>query len=73
MALAEEMPRRAAEWAAIVDRYGLRAPRSLDEFVGQSFVYADLLLGLRPRPRADAAAREHDQDPPGRLHRVPRQ
>ena len=45
MALAEEMPRRAAEWEAIVDRYGLRAPRSLDEFVGQSFVYADLLLG----------------------------
>ena len=45
MALAEEMPRRAAEWEAIVDRYGLRAPRSLDAFVGQSFVYADLLLG----------------------------
>ena len=32
-------------WEAIVDRYGLRAPRSLDAFVGQSFVYADLLLG----------------------------
>jgi nucleoside-diphosphate-sugar epimerase len=46
MALAEEMPRRAEEWAAIVDRYGLRAPRSLDDFVGQSFVYADLLFGL---------------------------
>ena len=45
MALADEMPHRAAEWEAIVDRYGLRAPRSLDEFVGQSFVYADLLLG----------------------------
>jgi hypothetical protein len=45
MSLAEEMPRHAAEWAAIVDRYGLRAPRALDEFVGQSFVYADLLLG----------------------------
>jgi hypothetical protein len=45
MLLAEEMPRRAAEWEAIVDRYELRAPRSLDAFVGQSFVYADLLLG----------------------------
>ena len=46
MSLAEEMPRRHGEWEAIVDRYGLRAPRSLDDFVGQSFVYADLLLGL---------------------------
>jgi hypothetical protein len=46
MSLAEEMPRRADEWAAIVDRYRLRAPRSLDDFVGQSFVYADLLFGL---------------------------
>jgi nucleoside-diphosphate-sugar epimerase len=45
MALADEMPRRAADWEAVVDRYGLRAPRSLDAFVGQSFVYADLLLG----------------------------
>jgi nucleoside-diphosphate-sugar epimerase len=46
MSLAEEMPRRAAEWTAIVDRYELRGPRSLDDFVGQSFVYADLLFGL---------------------------
>jgi nucleoside-diphosphate-sugar epimerase len=46
MSLAEEMPRRAAEWAAIVDRYSLRAPRSLDDFAGQSFVYADILFGL---------------------------
>ena len=45
MLLAEEMPRHADEWAAIVDRYELRAPRSLDDFVGQSFVYADLLFG----------------------------
>ena len=45
MALAVEMPRRDAEWSDVVDRYSLRAPRSLDEFVGQSFVYADLLLG----------------------------
>jgi nucleoside-diphosphate-sugar epimerase len=45
LALAEEMPRRAGVWSAVVDRYGLRAPRWLDEFVGQSFVYADLLLG----------------------------
>jgi nucleoside-diphosphate-sugar epimerase len=44
MSLAEEMPRRADEWAAIVDRYGLRAPRALDAFVGDSFVYADMLL-----------------------------
>ena len=46
MALADEMPHRDREWAAIVDRYGLSAPRTLAEFVGQSFVYADLLLGF---------------------------
>jgi nucleoside-diphosphate-sugar epimerase len=46
MSLAEEMPLRAGEWAAIVDRYGLRAPRALEAFVGQSFVYADLLFGF---------------------------
>src|SRR5437763_435310 len=46
MSMAEEMPRRAEEWRAIVEHYDLRAPRSLDEFVGQSFVYADLLLGV---------------------------
>ena len=44
MSLAAEMPRRAHEWAAIVDRYGLRSPRSLEAFVGDSFVYADMLF-----------------------------
>ena len=44
LSLAVEMPRRADEWAAIVDRHRLRSPRSLDEFVGDSFVYADMLF-----------------------------
>lgn len=44
--LADGMPARAGEWEAIVDRYELRAPRRLMELVGQSFVYADLLLGV---------------------------
>jgi nucleoside-diphosphate-sugar epimerase len=44
MSLAAELPRRADEWAAIVDRYGLRSPRSLEAFVGDSFVYADMLF-----------------------------
>jgi nucleoside-diphosphate-sugar epimerase len=51
--LAEEMPRRATEWAAVVERFGLAAPTDLDAFVGQSFLYADLLTGVgvdRPRP-----------------------
>ena len=43
--LASAMPARASEWARVVDRHGLRAPRDLDELVGQSFVYADILLG----------------------------
>ena len=44
LSLADEMPRRAGEWAAIVDRYRLRSPRALDAFVGDSFVYADMLF-----------------------------
>jgi nucleoside-diphosphate-sugar epimerase len=43
--LAETMPVRAGEWAAVVDRYGLRAPREMAAFVGASWVYADMLLG----------------------------
>lgn len=45
LSLAEAMPQREPDWAAVVDRFGLRAPTSLDDFVGQSFIYADLLLG----------------------------
>ena len=41
MSLAVEMPRRQAEWAAIVRKYRLRSPESLAEFVGQSFIYTD--------------------------------
>jgi nucleoside-diphosphate-sugar epimerase len=44
MSLATEMPRRAGEWAAIVDRHALESPRDLAAFVGDSFVYADMLL-----------------------------
>jgi hypothetical protein len=43
--LAHEMPERQAEWAAVVERFGLRSPVSLERFVGQSFIYADLMLG----------------------------
>jgi nucleoside-diphosphate-sugar epimerase len=41
LSLALEMPKRQAEWAAIVRKYGLRSPESLQEFVGLSFIYAD--------------------------------
>ncbi len=44
LSLAEEMPKRQAEWAAIVKKYGLRAPVDLDAFVGQSFIYVDGLM-----------------------------
>jgi nucleoside-diphosphate-sugar epimerase len=43
--LADTMPPRREEWAAVVDRYGLRAPRDMAGFVGASWVYADLLFG----------------------------
>ena len=51
--LAEVMPRRAGEWADVVDRYGLDAPRDMSALVGNSWSYADILfgsLGGRPSP-----------------------
>lgn len=46
ISLAEELPRRDLEWAALVDRYGLDAPRTILEHVGaNSLLYADWMLG----------------------------
>jgi len=45
LSLAEEMPKREADWAAIVRKYGLRSPARLADFVGQSFIYADRNFG----------------------------
>lgn len=53
LSLAAEMPGRQPGWESLVDRFELAAPRSLEAFVGQSFIYADLLLGYnqtQPRP-----------------------
>lgn len=44
--LAAEMPKHEAEWMAIVDKYQLQAPRSLREYVGQSFILADFTFGF---------------------------
>jgi nucleoside-diphosphate-sugar epimerase len=41
MSLEETLPAREPEWRAIVERYALRAPARLADFVGQGFVYAD--------------------------------
>jgi nucleoside-diphosphate-sugar epimerase len=46
LSLAEELPQRQEEWAAIVRRHGLRAPEDVVAFAGSnSLVYADMLLG----------------------------
>jgi nucleoside-diphosphate-sugar epimerase len=46
MSLAEELPKRAADWAAIVDKYRLAAPRDIVEFAGyNSLIYTDMMLG----------------------------
>ncbi len=44
MALATEMPKHAAEWAAIVRKYKLRAPEDMHAFVGESFHLADFVF-----------------------------
>lgn len=54
LSLAAEMPKREAEWAAIVHKYQLRAPTSLREFVGESFALADFSF---------AYGREHSPPP----------
>jgi len=43
-ALATEMPKHAAEWAAIVRKYNLRAPEDMHAFVGESFHLADFVF-----------------------------
>lgn len=46
LSLAASLPAREADWAAVVDRFGLAAPASLEAFVGQSFLYADMITGF---------------------------
>lgn len=50
MSLAEELPRRQDEWAAIVAKHALRASPDLLTFVGyNSLVYADAVMGAWTR------------------------
>jgi nucleoside-diphosphate-sugar epimerase len=53
--LAEDLPARAAEWAAVVRRHELAAPEDLDAMVGQSPIYADILFGAGTDPAAPPA------------------
>ena len=43
--LATSVPELQAAWAEVVGWFGLRAPVDLGELVGQSFLYADVILG----------------------------
>ncbi len=72
MQLSVALPKRAPEWAAIVERHGLRSPPDLHDFVGDSFVYADALFGYGRQTAPIPAAGQHHQDPPGRLRRLRR-
>ena len=42
--MVEELPKRQAEWAAIVNKYNLTAPTDVREFVGESAALADFSL-----------------------------
>ncbi|MDG2112900.1 MAG: hypothetical protein P8N02_09845, partial [Actinomycetota bacterium] len=53
MQLATEVPAGQSEWAELHDRFQLSSPLDLDTFVGQSFIYTDMLCGYgndRVRP-----------------------
>jgi hypothetical protein len=45
LSLAKEMPKRQDTWEEIVRKFDLLAPANFQEFVGQSFVYTDFILG----------------------------
>ena len=49
MALAVEIPKHAAEWAAIVRKYQLKAPEDMHAFVGESFSLADFVFNYGGR------------------------
>lgn len=49
MSLVKEMPKRAAEWAAIVRKYDLAAPADMHDFVGESFGLADFAFAYGAR------------------------
>lgn len=42
--MAEELPKRQDEWAAIVKKYSLTAPTNIQEFIGESAALADFSL-----------------------------
>ena len=51
VSLVEEMPKRGAQWAALVERNGLTSPADLVEYCGyNSLIYADTVLGAPNRP-----------------------
>jgi nucleoside-diphosphate-sugar epimerase len=52
--LADELPARQDQWAGLVDRWELQAPRDIVEFCGyNSIIYADTQLSGRRPPGAD--------------------
>jgi nucleoside-diphosphate-sugar epimerase len=54
LCLRTEMPKKAAEWTAVVRKYGLRSPADINAFVGESFEFADFCFAYGadrpPRP-----------------------
>ncbi|MGI9621214.1 MAG: NAD-dependent epimerase/dehydratase family protein, partial [Acidimicrobiales bacterium] len=56
MSMAADIPPRALDWARVVEAHDLSSPTSLNDFVGQSFFYADMLTGFG-----------QDSDPPPAL------
>ncbi|MGE5596672.1 MAG: SDR family oxidoreductase [Hyphomicrobiales bacterium] len=52
MSFATDLPKQDPEWAALVEKHGLHAARSIVEFVGyNSLVYADVMMaGVNPSP-----------------------
>jgi hypothetical protein len=54
LCLRVQMPKKAAEWAVVARKYGLRLPADINAFVGESFEFADFCFAYGadkpPRP-----------------------
>ena len=72
LSLSTEMPKRAAQWAAIVDEHRLLSPRRHGRFRRRFLHLCRCPLRLRPGGVTLSAAGEHDQDPSGRVRRLHR-
>ena len=61
--LLHELPDRAAQWSALVDRFGLRSPTNILEFVGYNSLRLHGRAAERPRSPRRSCPQQYDRAP----------